>query len=171
VQLVRKLVVATFIVGAVLALAMSHSTQRRLVSIGYLGTVAPGQSVPVGGDGFAPNSSVTLTAESNPIFLKTVVADAGGKFSTDVTIPAGLSGSHNIVATGLDPSGQPHSQSSLVFVQAATTTAAAPSGPLPFTGMNTEMLVAVAAVALLLGTATVRGARRRVEERSRNQES
>jgi hypothetical protein len=159
----RILVIGITVIGAVLVGATAATGNARLLSnTGYLGTLSPGQSVSVNGDGFKPNSSVTITFESTPIFLKTVVADANGSFVTQITIPAGVSGDHNIVSTGIDPSGSPRVQTALVLVAGASTASASgPTGPLAFTGMNSSTLVALAIGAMLIGAAAVRGSRRR----------
>jgi hypothetical protein len=165
-RLTRNLVVTLGVGGAVLLLATTQSGARSLFESGYAGTVAPGASVTVTGDGFKAGSTVTLTLDTGGAILGSVVADGSGKFSVQVTIPGGASGSHNIVATGVDPSGAPHSQSTLLLVQAGAvegSRVASPvvhSGSLPFTGSNVDLMVAVAVALLLLGGAFVRGSRR-----------
>jgi hypothetical protein len=166
-RLTRNLVVTIGVAGAVLLLATTQSGARSLFSSGYAGTVPPGSAVTVTGDGFKPGSTVTLTLDAGGASLGSVVADGSGKFSTQVTIPAGASGSHDIVASGTDPSGAAHSQSTLLLVQAGSavegSSVASPvvhGASLPFTGTSVELLIAVAVALLLFGGAFVRGGRR-----------
>ena len=73
---------------------------------GSSSTVAPGKTVTVSGSGYAPGSSVTVVIYSTPQVLTTVVADASGNFTVEVTVPAGLAaGSHTLVASGVDTNG------------------------------------------------------------------
>jgi hypothetical protein len=54
----------------------------------------------VAGAGYAANELVDLTLDTGGAALKTVRADADGSFSTTVSIAAGTTGAHTIVATG-----------------------------------------------------------------------
>jgi hypothetical protein len=83
------------------------------------GNPPPGGQLTVSGDGFAPNSQVLITIESDPVLLATVTTDASGAFETQVTIPAGFSGAHRIVATGTDPAGSVRVLASAITVQAS----------------------------------------------------
>jgi hypothetical protein len=56
--------------------------------------------VTVSGSGFVPNELIDLTLHTETVLLKTVQADSSGAFSTTVTLPTGVTGSHTIVATG-----------------------------------------------------------------------
>ena len=64
-------------------------------------TPAPGASLAISGSGFEPGETISLVFHSTPTSLGSVTADSSGAFSTSVTIPAGASGSHEIVGTGL----------------------------------------------------------------------
>ncbi|WP_116449433.1 LPXTG cell wall anchor domain-containing protein [Blastococcus litoris] len=73
---------------------------------GASGVVAPGTKLTVSGTGYAAGSSVSVIIYSTPQVLTTVVADASGNFSVEVTVPAGLAaGSHTLVASGVDANG------------------------------------------------------------------
>jgi hypothetical protein len=54
----------------------------------------------VSGTGFAPREQVVITLHSKTFTLATVTTDASGNFSVAVTLPAGVTGNHQIVATG-----------------------------------------------------------------------
>jgi hypothetical protein len=56
--------------------------------------------IAVAGAGFAANELVDLTLDAGGTALKTVRADADGSFSTSVSLAAGTTGAHTIVATG-----------------------------------------------------------------------
>lgn len=68
-------------------------------------TPAAGGEVIATGQGFAAASEVRVTLESTPVLLATVTTDQAGSFTARVTIPSGYSGTHQLVATGVDPSG------------------------------------------------------------------
>jgi hypothetical protein len=161
-RIVRYLIVACTVGGTVILLTSTQGSAGRLFADGYLGNAAPGQTVNISGSGFADNSTVTLTLQSNPIFLATVETNSSGSFSTSVTIPVGVPlGNHDIVATGVDAHGVALVQKTLVNVENATTAASPTSTPLASTGLRTQLLLAGALVALLVGGAAVRGGRRR----------
>lgn len=58
-----------------------------------------GSQVVVIGHNFTPRATVSLTFHSTPTPLGTVTVTAGGTFNVKVTVPAGSSGQHQIVAT------------------------------------------------------------------------
>jgi LPXTG-motif cell wall-anchored protein len=67
-------------------------------------TVQAGGQVGVSGTGFGPNTTVQLTIQSDPVHLATVTTTTGGTFSANVTVPTSFSGTHTIVAAGVDAS-------------------------------------------------------------------
>jgi CshA-type fibril repeat protein len=75
---------------------------------GAIGVVTPGSALTVVGTGFAPNSTVTILMYSSPTKLGTATTDADGNLSHDVTVPTLDEGLHNIVASGVTPSGATH---------------------------------------------------------------
>jgi hypothetical protein len=67
----------------------------------------PGQSITISGSGFAADAPITIGIYSVPQVLAVVQANGGGSFSATVTLPSNLIGPHTLVATGLDPDGNP----------------------------------------------------------------
>jgi titin len=101
-----------FITAAAATLLVLLAAQVALAQYQPAGTLslsttspAAGASITVSGDGFAPVSEVRITIESEPVLLATVTTNAAGAFSVEVNIPRGMSGTHQIVATGIDPQG------------------------------------------------------------------
>jgi hypothetical protein len=73
---------------------------------GVLTTVSRGQHVTLVGTGFLPYSSVSLILYSTPVVLGSVVTDAQGDFTREVSVPTELTaGTHNFVASGVDSAG------------------------------------------------------------------
>ncbi|MCY1145683.1 fibronectin type III domain-containing protein [Actinoplanes sp. Pm04-4] len=70
------------------------------------GSTTTGGTITITGNGFEPNSTVVLSLFSNPVDLGTTVADGTGAISVTVTLPSGTpTGSHTLLATGLDENG------------------------------------------------------------------
>jgi hypothetical protein len=68
--------------------------------------VAPGKKITLSGTGYAPFSEVVVAIFSEPQVLTTVVTDANGAFTVEVTVPEGLAdGEHTLVASGVDALG------------------------------------------------------------------
>lgn len=65
----------------------------------------PGSTLDVSASGFAADSPVVFSIYSTPTTLATVTADAAGVARATITIPAGFSGTHSIVASGTSPTG------------------------------------------------------------------
>ncbi|MGY1762746.1 hypothetical protein ACI79G_19430 [Geodermatophilus sp. SYSU D00779] len=102
-----------------------------------LDDVTAGERIEVSGTGYLPNSTVVLVVYSTPQVLGTVVTDGTGAFSTTVQLPAGLPiGPHTLVASGVDPDGNPHDLTSPVAVTASSNgaTGTAGAGPAGATG-------------------------------------
>ena len=100
---------------------------------GILTTVAPAQQITFLGTGFLPLSSVSMILYSSPVVLATATTDARGDFRTQVTLPATIeAGVHNLVASGVDPSG------SVKFLRMPVTVAAiaAPSTSVTLTTIS-----------------------------------
>jgi len=120
----------------------------------------PGDEVTVAGDGYAPNSDVTITFESVPVTLAVVRADAAGRFTTRVRIPADATpGTHTLRATGVDPQGRPRVLAATINIRggpAGTTNSpggagaqAGRSGTLSRTGASSTVPASIAAVTLI----------------------
>lgn len=116
----------------------------------------PGDELRISGAGFAPGSTIDITMESTPVFLKRVTADATGAFSTTVQIPAGAdAGSHTVKATGPDPAG------GIRVLSVGITVDASANDTLVRTGSGTTMLAVVGVVAIAGGSAILAVRRRR----------
>ncbi|HEV7205317.1 MAG TPA: hypothetical protein VGN18_11965 [Jatrophihabitans sp.] len=129
-------------------------------------TPAVGESITVTGANFKPNRSVRLELDSAAHPLKTVTSGVDGSFSTQVTLPAGVTGSHSIVAVGggltaagcpVDPAAQLHIQGSGVGGVATSGAAAGAGGQsnpgsTAFTGVNVLLMLIAAGILILLGT-------------------
>ena len=90
---------------------------------------------------------------STPQVLTTVVADASGNFTVEVTVPAGLAaGSHTLVASGVDANGV------LRYVTLPVTVTSAGSAQLAYTGADVLVpaLGGLAAVVVGAGLIVVR---------------
>ncbi|GLL02261.1 hypothetical protein [Dactylosporangium matsuzakiense] len=125
---------------------------------GTITTAAPSQRITVIGTGFAPYSTASIVIYSDPITLGTTVTDGTGSFSTPVTLPAALAaGPHQVIASGVDPSGAPRA------LKLAVTVARAGSGSsLPVTGTDTAVLLLIGLGCTTTGgTLLLAGARRR----------
>jgi titin len=120
---------------------------------GASSTVAAGKTLTLSGSGYAPNSTVTLAIYSTPQVLTTVVTDASGNFTATVTVPAGLeAGTHTLVASGVDSSGN------VRYVNLEVTVSAGGTAKLAYTGADVLVpaLGGLAAVALGAGLIVVR---------------
>ncbi len=146
-----------------------------------LDDVTGGERIEVSGTGYLPNSTVVLIVYSTPQVLGTVVTNGTGAFTTTVLLPAGLpAGSHTLVASGVDPDGNPHDLTSPVTVTASSTgvtgtggadAAATGTTPAPTsasglasTGADVALPVVVALVTLTAGAGLVVAGRRRSAE-------
>jgi LPXTG-motif cell wall-anchored protein len=132
-------------------------------------SVAPGGKVVVSGDGFLPHEQVKGTLHSTPVALGTETADANGKATFSITVPADLApGAHSVELVG-DTSGVEVTAAITVTGAAGTTGTtvaatnaegtASSAGELPRTGSSEP---AVAGLALLAaGIGLVLATRRR----------
>jgi hypothetical protein len=114
--------------------------------------VQPGSTMTVSGSGYDPGSTVTVLIYSSPQVLTTTVADASGKFTVTVAVPAGLeAGQHTLVASGLDPSGV------IRYVTLPVTVA----GSLAYTGFDVALPLTGGLIALGVGATLLVVSRRR----------
>jgi hypothetical protein len=72
---------------------------------GVPSTVKPGDVLTLTASDFAGDAPVTFGIYSSPTVLAVVKADASGTATATVTIPAGLTGTHTLVASGIAPDG------------------------------------------------------------------
>jgi LPXTG-motif cell wall-anchored protein len=114
-----------------------------------------GDSVTLEVPGFGANSEATVELHSDPIVLGTFTADGEGVVRATVNLPAGITGSHNLVVMGANALGQP------VVATIPITIAAGPQatdgddgddgGFLPRTGSNTASVVTLGGVLVIIG--------------------
>lgn len=108
--------------------------------------------------GFAPNSKVDATLNSEPIPLGSFRADAGGTVTIDVPVPAEAPpGEHTVVAVGIDPTGAPRTVSRSIVLESET------AGILAFTGSNPQALIGLGGLLIAVGAAGTLAARRRLQ--------
>lgn len=126
-----------------------------------------GEQVRLAGAGYAPNSSVQLTLNSDPMSLGSVTTNGSGAFTHTVTVPAAAPiGSHTITAAGVDPSNNAFVLSAAFEVTAAGAPGVAgslgeTSGNLPRTGTSTIAMVMASVALMAVGIVLVGTARRR----------
>ena len=83
-------------------------------------TPRAGESITITGDGFAPNTTLTIELHSTPVVLATTQTDNTGHYSVTVVIPADTPpGAHEIVTRGLGPSGEERTSTVAITVEAA----------------------------------------------------
>lgn len=83
---------------------LAQYTPSGVLAVSTTSPVA-GAEVTVTGSGYGSNSEVRITLEPQPILLATVTTDQSGAFTARVKIPGTATGQHQLVATGVDPSG------------------------------------------------------------------
>lgn len=121
-------------------------------------SLAVGKKITLTGSGYAPNSTVTVLVYSTPQVLTTVVTDASGSFTVEVTVPAGLpAGHHTLVASGVDPGGNLRTMTLPVTVVGGTTG----QGGLAYTGVAVAPLLGGGVTAVALGAGLLVLSRRR----------
>jgi LPXTG-motif cell wall-anchored protein len=116
-------------------------------------------------------STVTISLNSDPVVLGTLVADAAGKASATYNLPVGVTaGAHTVTATGTSM------ETGVATTLTASITVTVPpgcvsvttvvqttpsSGPLPVTGSDNGIFVAVGAGLLVAGGLLVMATRKR----------
>jgi len=121
-------------------------------------TVSPGGTLTITGSGCLANSEVSMTLLSDPVSLGLVTANAGGAFSTAVTIPADTpAGAHTIVVACTGADGNAVTQNIAIAVAAS----ASRSDTLPRTGSDSPPVILIGAGLLLVGGVLAVAARRR----------
>ena len=156
---------ATSVVPASATPAALPTASAPLTSSDADGTVEAGGQVTLTGDGYLPGSNVEAIAYSTPVSLGTVVAAANGTFSVTVTLPEDLAdGTHHLVTSGVDPSGNPRYLVVEVTVTggaAVARLASTADGDLAYTGFSALPYAGAGAVALLAGAGLIVASRRR----------
>ncbi len=142
---------------------------------------AVGATLTVAGADFVAGTTVDLTLHTQTYDLGTATVDAGGSFTTTVTLPAGVSGTHTLTAT--DPAGNTILTASLTIVIGADNSgggangagsagngsgagngalaAGGGNGGLAYTGVPVTGIVVVGLLLLLAGFVTLLTSRRR----------
>jgi hypothetical protein len=143
------------------------------------GTATLGATVTISGSGYKAGSTVVLTFYSTPVSAGSATVSSGGTFSATVTVPAGVgTGSHTLLATGLDASGNVKFTAKAVTVAAAaatspatsttgSSTTAASGAALPITGVNMPRLLVAAFTLFTLGLFVVAATDERLARRLR----
>jgi hypothetical protein len=124
----------------------------------------PGEQITVSGTNFLPNASVRLELHSKTYDLKTVTTDASGSFTTQVTLPSGVVGTHQIVAATGVPSTCPTPTITLHIQKHGTEGSTAPPrgpGGTSFTGVDVLLIILVAVALIGAGMALMRGGKRK----------
>jgi LPXTG-motif cell wall-anchored protein len=123
-------------------------------------TFEAGDTVTVTGTGLEPNFETIIEFNSVTVQVGTATTDATGAFEVQVTIPLDAAdGAHTITAV-CDTAG--NISSTDVTVSSDITEPTTPGGgPLPRTGSDSEPLLVVGGIAVLVGIGFVLVARRR----------
>jgi hypothetical protein len=102
----------------------------------------------VGGSGFAPGSSIELWLHSEPVLLGTISADLTGRFATTVTLPAGVTGEHQIHALGTALSGDTLEAATNLTINADQLSALE---ELPYTGGGPSPIAPIGLILMMVG--------------------
>jgi hypothetical protein len=124
-----------------------------------------GETITVTGTGFTPNANVHLVLRGGgkTYDLGTFKADGQGSFSAQVKLPAGVLGTHLIVAV----SGAPNIQQcpgDPIQIHGPGSTSTPPGGPTSFTGTDIMLILLAAAVLIAAGVIVSRSGKRRHAE-------
>jgi hypothetical protein len=126
-----------------------------------------GEAITVSGVNFTANAHVRLELHTKVYVLANVTTSAQGTFSTSVTMPAGVVGSHTIVAIGGGAvPGCPAEPIQIVKVQppggnGGGNGGGSNGGGTAFTGVDVLLLVLIAALLVGAGVMLNRGGKRR----------
>jgi len=131
-----------------------------------------GASSVITGSGLQASSAIDLTMHSDPIVIYQGTTDPSGNFTETITIPqdACLQGVHELILTGIDPDGNPVSDTKYIelgynceIVQLSDTAIVAIAG-MPDTGasVRTTIIVSVSAAVVLAFAFFVYASRRKL---------
>lgn len=127
---------------------------------GSTGSVSTGTKITLSGSGYLPLSTISVAVYSTPQVLTTVVTDATGSFTVEVTVPDGLAaGQHTLVASGVDVDGNLRYLNLPVTVVGGTTG----SGGLAYTGAAVVGPTIGGVAALAVGAGLLVASRRRAD--------
>jgi LPXTG-motif cell wall-anchored protein len=117
--------------------------------------VLPGGTVVIVGQGFLPNSTVTVTVASDPYVAGTPLSDANGDFTLEFAAPTEV-GQHTVTATdGTNTIVVPFEVAANGAVTTGTPIAVTPSGTLPYTGSDSSLPVAQGGAMLVAAGAVI----------------
>jgi CshA-type fibril repeat protein len=119
---------------AIPATLPTSATAELSTEDGLIGLATQGQPIILVGTGFAPYSSTVVALYSTPVRLGSATVDAAGAFSIRVLVPDALaSGSHTLLASGVDPDGDAR-MITLPITVAATEAGSSGKDSVPQTG-------------------------------------
>lgn len=152
--MVRKMLIAA---AAMIALFAAPAAAQYDITV-TPGTVRPGGTVSISGEGCSPGAEVTITftqvsdarAVGDTLTVATVIADENGKFTASFVVPEGTAVGRYEVAAFCDGS-QVASAFVDVVGDTATTTPGTPSGPIVRTGSDLNGLGLLGAGLLTVG--------------------
>jgi hexosaminidase len=125
----------------------------------------PGEEITVSGTNFLPNANVRLELHSPSYVLKTVTTNGSGSFTTQVKLPNGVFGTHQLVAATGAPSTCPTPTITLHIQKHGAAGSSAErggsGGGTAFTGVDVLLIVLVAALLIGAGVALTRGGKRK----------
>ncbi len=132
-------------------------------------TPLAGATITVTGSNFTAGAHITLELHTTTYVLAHVTASASGAFTASVTMPAGVTGAHDIVATGgASVPGCPASPIQAINLQARRPghwcrgwRRRGGGGGTAFTGVDVLLLLAVAGGLVAVGVAFNSGGKRR----------
>jgi LPXTG-motif cell wall-anchored protein len=128
-------------------------------------TAPAGTTVVVTASGFAANSWVYVSVNSDPTPIGVFQADAQGRLTLTLTVPEGLPpGEHTVVVEGFAPDGSVRQFVQPIVVpgaEPAASTTVTPRIGLPGTGSDSSGGLTVAALITLVGLAVLLATRRR----------
>jgi hypothetical protein len=157
--LFRGLLLST-VLASILALSVPATAQypQDAATAGVSDTtVAAGQSVTVGGEGWAAGSTVTLRMPSAD--LGPLPVDARGEFSAEVTVPVDVDpGEQLVTVSGTSLGGEPSEIGIRLLVAGPVGT---PKEDVDFSGSNIILWAGIALALFLVGAGAVGRVRRR----------
>lgn len=118
----------------------------------------PGETFTLSSSGMPAHAMVKIYLHSDPILLKTVETDASGSFTTTITLPDGVTGTHTIVAVPDKPMAPGCPPPSVTIdIQGKNTN----GGGTAFTGLDVLAMLLGAAVLIGIGVGLNRSGKRR----------
>jgi hypothetical protein len=137
-----------------------------------LSTTTPvvGETITVEGVDFIPDAHVRLELHTKVYVLADLTVSGSGTFSTHVTMPSGVSGSHAVVAIGGSAGGATCPDNPVQIVRLHNGSQGTDAngggtdnngGGTAFTGVDVLLLLLIAALLIVAGVMLTRGGKRR----------